>query len=243
MATTTALPQKTRPGILYPHPQWYFLLAMGITWLGFSRTYFALVRTEPLPHHIHGALMGGWIAPLVVQPMLYQRGRIHLHRTLGRWGVYLLMPAIVGCGFLMDRRMLQTHNAPPFVIGQLSFLDLTSLIVFPALVILSVCYARNVQLHARYIVCTVLLFMPPALTRALFMFPAMHSFQLNVNTSEALVSLALVVLIFNDQRRGKIWVPYPLALVVFGVLAVTSNYAKTWGWWHAFSGWIVGGHA
>ena len=97
---------------------------MGITWLGFSRTYFSVVRTEPLLHHIHGAVMGGWIALLIVQPILYQQGRLQLHRTLGRWGVYLLMPAIVVCGVLMDRRMLRTHNAPPFVIDQLAFLDL-----------------------------------------------------------------------------------------------------------------------
>jgi hypothetical protein len=243
MTTAAVLPNRTRSGVLYPHAQWYFLLAMGITWLGFSRTYFAVVRTEPLLHHIHGALMGGWIALLVVQPMLYQRGHIRLHRTLGRWGVYLLMPAIVVCGFLMDRRMLLMHNAPPFIIDQLSFLDLMSLIVFPALVILSICYARNVQLHARYIVCTVLLLMPPALTRALFMLPSMHSFQVNVNTAEMLVNVVLLVLIVGDKRRGKIWAPYPLALVVFTVLAVASNYVKNWAWWHGLAGWIAGGHA
>jgi hypothetical protein len=243
MTTSTALLSKTRPGLLYPHAQWYFLLAMGITWLGFSRTYFSVVRTEPLLHHIHGALMGGWIALLVVQPMLYQRGRLQLHRTLGRWGVYLLMPAIVLCGLLMDRRMLRIHNAPPSIIDQLAYLDLLSLLVFPALVILSIYYARNVQLHARYIVCTVLLLMPPALTRALFFLPSMQSFQVNVNTAEAMVDAVLLFLIVGDERRGKIWVPYPLALGVFTVLAVTSNYAKNWAWWHVLSGWLAGSPA
>ena len=33
-----------------------YCFAKGITWLGFSRTYFELVRTEPLLHHVHGAL-------------------------------------------------------------------------------------------------------------------------------------------------------------------------------------------
>jgi hypothetical protein len=241
MATATALPKRTKPDILYPHAQWYFLLAMGITWLGFSHTYFAVVRTEPLLHHIHGALMGGWIALLIIQPMLYQQGRLQLHRTLGRWGVYLLVPAIVVCGFLMVRRMIQMHNAPPSVLDQLAFLDLASLIVFPTLVILGIYHARNLQLHARYIVCTVLLLMPPALTRALFIVPSMHSFRENVNTAEALVDVVLVVLILADRRRGKIWAPYPLALLVFTVLAATSNYAKDWAWWHRLSGWIAGG--
>lgn len=240
MASATALLNKTRPDVLYPHAQWYFLLAMGVTWLGFSRTYFSVVRTEPWLHHIHGALMGGWIALLVIQPVLYQRGQLRLHRTAGRWGVYLLTPAIVTCGILMDRRMLRTHNAPPFVIDQLAYLDLLSLIVFAILVILSVCYARNLQLHARYIVCTVLLLMPPALTRALFFFPSMRSFQVNVNTAEAIVDVVLLLLIVSDKRRGKIWVPYPLALGVFSVMAVTSNYVKNWAWWQTLSGWLAG---
>ena len=240
MATATApLQAGTPPRVLYPHAQWYFLAAMAITWLGFSRTYFAVVRTEPLIHHIHGALMGGWIALLVVQPILYQRGRLQLHRTLGRWGVYLLMPAIVVCGFLMDRRMLQTHNAPPTIIDQLSFLDLTSLIMFPAFIILSILYARNVQIHARYIVCTVLLLMPPALARALFMIPPMQSFRVNVNVAEALVNLVLLLLIAGDKRRGRIWSPYPVAFVMFSVTAIVSNYAKNWAWWLSVSGWLA----
>ena len=241
MATAAHFPKKAKSGVLYPHAQWYFLIAIAITWLGFSRTYFAVIRTEPLLHHVHGALMGGWIALLIVQPVLYQRGQLQLHRKLGRWGVYLLMPAIVVCGFLMDRRMIQMHNAPPSVLDQLAFLDLASLIVFPALVILSICYARNLQLHARYIVCTVLLLMPPALTRALFFVPSMRSFQTNVNTSELLTILMLLVLIAGDLRRGKIWSPYPVAVAVFTALAVVSNFVRDSAWWHTLSGWIAGG--
>jgi hypothetical protein len=241
MVTATARLNRTKSGVLYPHAQWYFLLALGITWLGFSRTYFAVVRTEPLLHHIHGALMGGWILLLVIQPMLYQRGNIQPHRVLGRWGVYLLMPAIVVCGALMDRRMIQMHNAPPFILDQLAFLDLASLVVFPALVMLSVYYAHNLQLHARFIVCTVLLLLPPALTRALFFVPSMNSFQVNVNTAEALVIMVLLVLIVGDKRRGKIWAPYPLVAVLFAAMAVASNYVKHWAWWNGLSGWIAGG--
>jgi hypothetical protein len=245
MATIAAPPLTTLPArpterVLYPHAQWYFLAAMAITWLGFSHTYFAVVRDEPLLHHIHGALMGGWIALLVVQPILYQRGKIQLHRTLGRWGVYLWMPAIVVCGLLMDRRMIRLQNAPPFVIDQLAFLDLASLILFPTLIVLSVVYARNVQLHARYIVCTVLLLVPPALARALFIIPSMRSFVVNVNTAMALMVLALMVLIVDDRRRGRIWVPYPALALILTLLTVASNYAKGWTWWHRVSGWIAG---
>lgn len=185
--------------------------------------------------------MGGWIGLLVIQPLLYQRGRLRLHRILGRWAVYLWVPAMVVCGLLMDRRMLRTHNAPPFIIDQLAFLDLFSLLLFPSLIALSIVYARNLQLHARYIVCTVLLLMPPAVARALFLVPGMHRFAVNVNTACALVDLVLVWLILDDRRRGRVWIPYPAMLAVFTVMTIASNFARSWTWWHTLSGWVSGG--
>jgi hypothetical protein len=241
MATATISQDVARRGVLYPHAQWYFLAAMVVTWVGFARSYFAVVRTEPWVHHVHGALMGGWIALLVIQPMLYQRGRMRLHRTLGKWAVYLWVPAMVGMGLMMDRRMLQTQNAPPSAIEQLAFLDLISLIFFAVLIVLSVVYARTVELHARYIVCTVLLLVPPALARALFLVPGMRTFQLNVNVAEALMGVVLLVLMVDDKRRGKVWLPYPMAFAVFTAMTVASNFVRGWGWWHVVSGWLAGG--
>ncbi|MGI4757439.1 MAG: hypothetical protein ACRYGF_11410 [Janthinobacterium lividum] len=240
MATVTLPLTKTTPAVLYPRAQWYFLLAMAITWLGFSHSYFAVLPSQPLLHHIHGALMGGWIALLAVQPVLYQRGRIQLHRTLGRWGVYLLVPAMVGCGFLMIRSMLNGTELPLFIVDQLTFLDVTSLVLFPAFVALSVWYGRTLALHARYIVCTVLLLMPPAVTRALFIIPGMHSFQRNVNVSLALVDAVLLLLIADDVRRGKIRAAYPVALLTFSATFLASNFAHGWTWWHALTAWLAG---
>ena len=240
MATATLPLTKIPPGVLYPHAQWYFLLAMAITWVGFSHSYFAVLPSQPLLHHIHGALMGGWIALLALQPVLYQRNRLQLHRTLGRWGVYLLVPAIVVCGFLMIRLMLHGTDLPPGIVDQLTFLDLSSLLLFPTFVALSVWYGRTLALHARYIVCTVLLLMPPAVTRALFIIPGMHSFQRNVNVSLALVDVVLLCLVADDARRGKVRAAYPVALVAFSIPFLAANFAHGWAWWHTFSGFIAG---
>lgn len=223
-----------RPRVpLYPYAQWYFLGAMVITWIGFSHSYFAVVTSEPLLHHIHGALMGGWIAILILQPWLYQRGYIQLHRRIGSWAVYLWTPALIVCGLLMDRRMLRLHNAPPRIIDQLAFLDLVSLALFVVFIALSTVNARNLQLHARYIVCTVLLLIPPALARALFIIPGMHSFRTNGNTAYALIDLVLLLLMMDDKRRGRLWPPYPLAFVAFTTMAWAGNYVREWGWWQS----------
>lgn len=244
MATITVpLSNKTTPrtGVLYPHAQWYFLLAMSITWLGFARSYFIVIRTEPLLHHIHGALMGGWIALLIAQPILYQRGYMKLHRTLGRWGAFALVPAIVIVGFLMMRRMLVGHSVPPFIVDHLAFLDFTSLLLFPTYVGLAIYYGRDVQLHARYIVCTVLLLVPPALARALPILPVFRkSFQGDVNIAMGAMNVILLLLMASDARRGKVRSPYVVAFIATAVSAVAANFAKDWAWWHAFTGFVVG---
>jgi hypothetical protein len=240
MATATLPVHKTHQGVLYPHAQWYFLLALSTTWLGFARSYFAVIQTQPLLHHIHGALMGGWILLLMTQPILYQRGKMKLHRTLGRWGAFALVPAIVVVGFLMMRNMLIASQIPPMFVDHLAFLDFCALPLFALFVGLAIKYGRDVNLHARYIVCTVLLMMPPAIVRAMPILPIFRkSFQADVNMAMGLMSLILIALLVDDVRRGKVRAPYIVALVANTAVTVAANYAKDWAWWHALTAWIV----
>ncbi|GAA3747054.1 hypothetical protein [Terriglobus aquaticus] len=234
MATAVLIPAKTRPGVVYPHAQWYFLLAIVITWVGFARSYFAVIRTEPLLHHIHGALMGGWIALLIVQPILYQRGKFRLHRTLGRWGAFVLIPAMIVVGCLMVRRMLRGHELPPFIAVYLAFLDVASLIELPLYVGMAIATGKRVQEHARWISCTVVTLLPPALARALPIMPVFrHNFVLNVNLTMALMCVVYLVLMVDDRRKaGRIYSPYPVALALTAVPTVCANLAGQWGWWH-----------
>lgn len=232
--------QKTRPGVLYPHAQWWFALCLVMTWVGFSRSYFAQINTEPLLHHIHGALMGGWIATLILQPILYQQNRIKLHRTIGKWAVYLLIPAITVCAFLMVRNMFRTTHIPPFIVNHLAFLDVFGLLQLLAFIALAVVYARNIAIHARCITCTVLLLMPPALARATQL-PGWHvPFAVHVNLAMGLMSFVLLVLIGDDWRKGKIYPVYPAALVLNTGIGIAANFANGWAWWHALATWIKG---
>ncbi len=77
-----------------------------------------------------------------------------------------------------------------------------------------------------------LLLMPPAWARALFLLPFMHSFARNVNTAMALVDLVLVVLVVDDVRRERPRAAYPVALLLISAAAVGSIFAHGWpgGW-------------
>ena len=242
MAIAVLSPVKARTGVVYPHAQWYFLAAIVLTWVGFARTYFAVIRTQPLLHHVHGALMGGWIALLIVQPILYQRGQLRLHRTLGRWGAFVLIPLMLIVGLLMVRSMFRGTELPPFIVNHLAFLDLNALVDIPLFVSMAIFTARDVQRHARWISCTVLTMIPPALVRAMPMMPVFrHSFVKNVNLAMGATCVVLLALMLDDWRKaGKVYSPYPVALACTAFAAVGANYVGQWAWWHGLSGLLAG---
>ena len=237
MATGVLSPPSTRQGVVYPHAQWYFLLAIVVTWVGFARSYFAVIRTQTVMHHIHGALMGGWIALLIVQPILYQRGQMKLHRTLGRWGAFVLIPAIVVVGVLMIRSMFRGTELPPFIVDHLAFIDVNAMIDIPLFVGMAIYTARDVQRHARWISCTVLVMVPAAIVRAMPILPIFrHSFVANVNMAMVLMSFIYVLLMVDDWRKaGRVYSPYPVALACTLVAGIGANFAVHWAWWRAFA--------
>lgn len=237
MATAAPSFSKTRREVVYPHAQWYFVAAVVLTWVGFAQSYFVVIRTEPLLHHIHGALMGGWITLLIVQPILYQRGQLKLHRILGRWGAFGLIPAIVVVGFFMIRRMVHGNEIPPSLLDQLAFLDLNALIDIPLFVGMAIRHGHDVQRHARWISCTVLTMVPPALVRAMPILPMFRrSFRDDLNLAMGVACFVLLLLMLDDWRKAKqVYSPYPIALACTAFAGIGANFAAHWGWWRAFS--------
>ncbi len=228
--TTTDTTRKKL--VLYPNAPWYFGLAVVITWLGFSFSYFARLRQTDIFHHLHGASAGLWMALLIVQPILYQRGLLGLHRRLGRIGSIVLVPALLVGGLKMMQMMIQNRAAyPPGSVYQLGYIDAVSLVLFALFFGLSMCYRKQVQLHARYIVCTVLIIIPPAITRLLFFIPWFDNFTKTLNGSFVAVELVLLLLLLDDKRTGPIRKPYQLALLLFILLHLTMNFAGGWAWW------------
>jgi hypothetical protein len=226
--TAIPIPQK-----LYPNAHWYFALAIVVTWVGFSTSYFTKLKQTDIYHHIHGATAGLWMVTLLVQPLLYKYGYIDLHRKIGRMAVYILVPLLFLGGITMMRLMVQGQaHYPPGSVYQLAWIDACSLLVFPFFVILSILRATNIQLHARYMACTVLVLLPPAITRLLFFIPWFDSFSKTLNGSYVLIYMALLLLLADDRRTGGIRKPYVIAFILFVLTQISMNFAGGWGWWH-----------
>lgn len=227
--------------ILYPYASWYFALGIVVTWIGFSVSYFARLKTTDIYHHIHGATAGFWMALLVIQPWLYKRGHLKLHRKLGWIASLILVPLLILGGFKMMQTMIQGKDSyPPGVVYRLAYIDLYSMAQFMLFFVLSLYNGRRIHAHARYMACTVLTILPPAITRLLFFVPWFNNFNKTLNGSFAIVELVLLVLILDDKRSGKFRKPYFVALIIFGALHVTMNFAGKWAWWIGLMDWYAG---
>lgn len=226
------------PGKLYPHAQYYFLAAIVVTWIGFSHTYFMRLGEVTIFHHIHGAVAGLWITTLIVQPILYQRGQMRLHRLVGKIAAYGLAPLMVVMTSIVMHLMLSgSTGVPPMVRYLLGYLDLWGFVQFPLFVYLAVHYRKDTALHARWIAGTVLLLLPPALIRALLMVPFLHPFPVKLLTGFGIIDLIVVLLMLDDRRYGKIRAPYPIMLAMFLVMQGTMLLAPGWAWWRGLADW------
>lgn len=218
--------------VLYPNASWYFALGIITTWLGFSKSYFGQLGQTDIYHHIHGATAGLWMALLIVQPILYKKGHLELHRKLGRIASVILIPMLILGGIKMMHMMMQNQVAyPPGVTYRLAYIDVCSILMFLLFFGLSLWHSKKLDIHARYMACTILVLLPPAITRMLFLLPWFNSFDKTLNGSFIAVELVLLLLLFDDKRGGKIRNPYKIALLLFILLHVSMNFAGNWLWW------------
>jgi len=220
--------------VLYPRAAWYFAAGILITWVGFSKSYFARLGANDIYHHIHGATAGAWMTLLIVQPILYHKNKLALHRKLGRIASIILVPLLVLGGLKMMHSMLNSQQFyPPGVVYQLAYIDACSILLFLLFFGLSLYNSKDIHAHARYMACTILVILPPAIVRALFLAPWFDNFTKALNAGYFLTELALIVLLLDDRRYGPVRRPYMVALLLFVLLHVTLNLVPAWGWWHA----------
>lgn len=217
----------------YDKAYWYFLLAALVTIIGFFPSYFSRLTVTDPAHHLHGITATCWMLLLVVQPWLYKTGKLSLHRNLGK-SSYVLVPLILLSGLNMVHIMLNNQvNYPPDLPYRLAFIDFITLAQFLLFYGLAINHRKKLQLHARYMACTVLGPLIPALTRALFLIPWIDHFDKALNTSYILIESVLVILLLDDRRTGRIRLPYVLALILFFVQHLVMNFVGQWTWWRS----------
>lgn len=82
---------------------------------GFSRTFFLPMAkgtlAKPLVVHVHGALFFGWTALLVIQAFLAATNRLRLHRKIGSFAGWLIIPMLVMGTLVAARDTVHDYHA------------------------------------------------------------------------------------------------------------------------------------
>jgi hypothetical protein len=168
---------------------------------------------------------------LVVQPLLYSRGKIKTHRYLG-WSSLVLVPLIIAGGLIMMKLMVHRQASyPPNTVYQLAFIDILTLLGFAVIWFLAIRYRKKIKLHARFMVSTIFGPLIPALTRVFFVLHFADGFTEALTYSYLLIEIILIVIILKERKVREMRFTY-LPVFIYMVLQHISIYfAGNWEWW------------
>jgi len=201
----------------------FFLLAIPAFW----PTYWAPAFERDWHVHLHGASLFAWAAMLVAQPWLIHRGRVRLHRQLGKLS-YLLAPMVVISTLLLAHYRLQSARS----FDQVYFLwvQLGLITLFAVAYAQAIRHRRSAGIHARYMVCTALAMLDPIVARLLF-----NLFGVDIPASQlctyAIIDAILVALWIRDARTGNGILVFPRMLAAYLVIELpTFALPQTAAW-------------
>jgi hypothetical protein len=214
----------------------YLYLAIGliIVFLGFSESYFGKFGQTTLPYHLHGISATLWMILLIVQPFLYRKGNLIMHKYLG-WSSTIIVSVLILGGFQMMRLMIQNQeNYPPNIVYRLAFIDAITLLGFAIIYSLAIYFRKNLKLHARFMVCTIFGPLIPALTRVFFSFGLAYNFNESLTFSYLFIEIVLLFIIWKERSLREMKFTY-LPVLIFMILQHILMYsAQNWNWWIAF---------
>jgi len=215
----------------YDRAYLYLLFALIVTLAGFLPTYIGRFETIESAHHYHGFTALLWMIILVVQPWLYAKDKIGIHKIVGR-STIILVPLVIYTGLKLIGIMLSKMALyPPNIPYQLAFIDFYVLISFALFYILGLVYRKDTPVHSRLMVSTVFGPLVPGMTRLFFNVPGVNSFAISLNITYIILEIVIILLMLDDRKKRRAnWV-YPALFVSFVVQHLLMNYASGWELW------------
>lgn len=223
----TAATRARRLPQLIGQPWAWLTIALVLTVVGFWPSFFGALRSNSAPHLVHGFTATAWMVAVPLQAWFVTHRRQALHRRLGRW-LLLLAPVVVVSGFqIVQVMLLRNHEEMRLVRFKFAFLDTGVLMLFLICIVLGIAAARRRQiaLHLRWMACTAILALEPALERlAMTLFPELiPTFDAALHVALFSVEALLLVLIAREWRRGQVYLPYPLLLAFFVLIHILAG--------------------
>lgn len=224
---------------LYRNAFYWMIALLVILLIGFWPSYFSRLN-DPMhvTLHLHSIAMLAWVLLLIAQSWLIRNRKLSHHKLLGKASL-LIAPLVVITGiwvnFHFQGRVEEPLATPVQAIFWFGFF-LPAL--FALLYVQAIRHRRNMNLHARYMVLTALVFLIPGLGRALD--HTLGPLGLWTPTFLQLMAFTLGIalwLMVQDLRRQKPWRPQLVFCVLWAVNMALYVLLPKWSTWNAFSGW------
>lgn len=211
---------------------WLYVLALlALTFVAFWPGYFSKLPLKKLAHHYHAASAVLWMILAIVQSWTAHHNRFALHRKTGL-AIFLLFPFFLVAGMWVIH-VEATTLAGDFTsvdgkqIAQFGFFDPLANIAFALLFWAGLKYRYKVQLHARYMLATLLFVIAPIGFRLLAIFIPFFRPEENFSYAMAggnLIALAVTLTLFRQApKHGR---PF---LIAGGFIAAQAITFETLG--------------
>jgi hypothetical protein len=217
---------------------WFWVLVLfALTFVAFWPGYFSRLPEKKIAHHYHAASSVLWMILAIAQSWTAHHDRLALHRKIGP-AIFLLFPFFLVAGMWVIHVEATTvagdfNSIEGRQLAQFGFFDPLANIGFALMFWAGLKYRYRVQLHARYMLATILFVVAPVAFRLLPM--AIPFFRPDENFSYAmaggnLVALAVTLYLFYQApKHGR---PFLIAagfIVAQQVTFETLGRIPAWG--------------
>jgi len=217
---------------------YFFIILLFLAFLGFWESYFSKILNEiNIYTHFHAATMLLWLSVLIAQPFLIKYKKISLHKFIGRTS-YALVPLLIISVILLAHSQITIHEyGVSYSRLYILFLQLSLLAIFIIAYGLAIIYRKSPNHHARYMICTSLTLIDPAVARIPLNLPPLpFSYQVLTFSLIDIILLALIIIERNQKYAREV---FPVMLVIFIVFQTFNlNWTDTTAW-DSFSLWFA----
>lgn len=224
MATIT---QKIR----FDKSGYYFTGLLILVFLGFWKSYFSRFFNGTNDYnfyfHFHAVMMLLWVLILITQPLLIRKKKLHEHRFFGKVS-YFIMPLLLISVLLVLNSGLKEIPANEITFNTVLF-PCRDILLLACAFSVGVWYRHNVQVHARAMIITGIVFIEPALFRFFsgVVFKGMGAMGFYVGVVLIVGLLITLIIIERKQKSGRWLFPAFLAIDVLVYCIVLSEVPLT----------------
>ena len=222
----------------YRNAYLFVLALLGLTFVAFWPSYLSVMPEAKLAHHFHAGSSVLWTLLAALQSWTIHHDRWALHRTAGL-AVFALFPFFLIAGVWVIH--IETvplaaglTNPENLTAAQFGFFDPLANIGFAILFWGGLRYRHKVQLHARYMLGTVMFVVAPVIWRLLNSYvpgflQGEAPFDLPFAVANAAACAIALALYWHAPKHGRPW------LIIAGIIAAQAMGFLTVGKWPAWA--------